>query len=50
MAIDKTRMDQLLKDYKHPEEIIGENGLPQTTNQGRCGAGAGSRDERASGL
>src|SRR5215472_18596099 len=27
MAIDKTRIDQLLKDYKHPEEIIGENGL-----------------------
>ena len=27
MAIDKTLIDQLLKDYKRPEEIIGENGL-----------------------
>ena len=27
MAIDKTLIDQLLKDYKGPEEIIGENGL-----------------------
>ena len=27
MAIDKTVIDQLLKDYKRPEEIIGENGL-----------------------
>jgi putative transposase len=27
MAIDKTLIDQLLKDYKCPEEIIGENGL-----------------------
>jgi putative transposase len=23
----KTRIDQLLMDYKRPEEIIGENGL-----------------------
>jgi hypothetical protein len=27
MAIDKALIDQLLKDYKRPEEIIGENGL-----------------------
>src|SRR5499427_10242984 len=27
MAIDNTLIDQLLKDYKRPEEIIGENGL-----------------------
>src|ERR1700756_5143229 len=27
MAIDKTLIDQLLKDYKRPEQIIGENGL-----------------------
>ncbi len=27
MAIDMTLIDQLLKDYKRPEEIIGENGL-----------------------
>ncbi len=27
MAIDNTLIDLLLKDYKRPEEIIGENGL-----------------------
>src|ERR1700682_2456120 len=27
MAIDKTLIDQLLTDYKKPEDIIGENGL-----------------------
>ena len=27
MAIDKTLIDQLLADYKEPEDIIGENGL-----------------------
>ena len=27
MAIDKKLIDQLLSDYKKPEEIIGENGL-----------------------
>ena len=27
MAIDKSLIDRLLKDYKRPEEIIGENGL-----------------------
>src|SRR5258708_24368992 len=27
MAIDKTLIDQLLADYKKPEDIIGEKGL-----------------------
>ena len=27
MAIDKVLIDQLLADYKKPEDIIGENGL-----------------------
>src|SRR5438132_2422284 len=27
MAIDKKVIDQLLADYKKPEDIIGENGL-----------------------
>ena len=27
MAIDKKLIDQLLIDYKRPEDIIGENGL-----------------------
>src|SRR5216683_674303 len=29
MAIDKALIDQLLADYKKPEDIIGENGLRQ---------------------
>jgi putative transposase len=27
MAIDKKLIDQLLTDYKKPEDIIGDNGL-----------------------
>ena len=27
MAIDKKLIDQLLTEYKRPEDIIGENGL-----------------------
>ena len=27
MAIDKKLFDQLLTDYKKPEDVIGENGL-----------------------
>src|ERR1700757_2699764 len=27
MAIDKALVDQLLADYKKPEDIVGENGL-----------------------
>jgi putative transposase len=27
MAIDKKLIDQLLSDYKKPEDLIGENGL-----------------------
>ena len=27
MAIDKKLIDELLTDYKKPEDIIGENGL-----------------------
>ncbi len=27
MTIDKTILDQLIKDYEKPEDIIGENGL-----------------------
>jgi putative transposase len=29
MAIDRKLIDQLLSDYKRPEDIIGENGLPK---------------------
>lgn len=27
MAIDPNLIDQLLKDYKSPEDVLGENGL-----------------------
>jgi Asp-tRNA(Asn)/Glu-tRNA(Gln) amidotransferase B subunit len=34
MTIDNELIDNLLKDYKKPEDIIGENGLlKQLTNQ-----------------
>src|SRR6266705_2530275 len=33
MAIDKTLIDQLLADYKKPEDIIGENGLLKQITQ-----------------
>ena len=37
MAIDKKLIDQLLTDYKKPEDIIGENGLlKQLTKVSRC--------------
>jgi len=29
MALDNKLIDQLLADYKRPEDIIGENGLPK---------------------
>ncbi len=35
MAIDKTLIDQLLADYKKPEDIIGENELSQNGVEGR---------------
>ena len=27
MAVDQKLIDELLRDYKKPEDIIGENGL-----------------------
>jgi len=50
MAIDKKLIDQLLTDYKGPEDIIGENGLLKELTKAILGTSAGSRDERASGL
>jgi len=38
IAIDKTLIDQLLKDYKRPEEIIGKNGLLKQLTK-RCWSG-----------
>jgi hypothetical protein len=48
MAIDKKVIDQLLADYKKPEDIIGENGLLK--DQSHTGAGLGGRDDRSSWL
>jgi len=48
MAIDKKLIDQLLTDYKKPEDIIGENGgwpplrlcfLQRWGAEDSCGAG-----------
>jgi putative transposase len=46
MAIDKKLIDQLLTDYKKPQDIIGENGLLKQLTK----AVPESRDDRASGL
>jgi hypothetical protein len=35
MPIDNKLIDNLLKDYKTPEEILGEGGLAQATDQSR---------------
>jgi hypothetical protein len=40
MAIDKTLIDQLLADYKKPEDIIGENGLLKQLSAGFIGTDA----------
>ena len=42
MAIDKKLIDQLLSDYKKPEDIIGENGLLKGSDQSHPGAGSAS--------
>jgi len=42
MAIDTKLIDQLLADYKKPEEIIGEKRPPETTHQSHPRAGDAS--------
>jgi hypothetical protein len=37
MAIDKNLIDQLLTDYKKPEDIIGENGLLKELTKATAG-------------
>lgn len=49
MTIDIKLVDDLLKDYKKPEGLIGETGLC-AADQGAAGARAVDRDERTSGL
>ena len=47
MTIDNELIDNLLKDYKKPEDIIGENGLLKQTDKAAFGAGDGRGDDRA---
>jgi hypothetical protein len=46
MAADNKLIDQLLADYKKPEDIIGENSLLKQPTQDHVGTGG--RDDRAS--
>jgi hypothetical protein len=50
MAIDKKIIDQLLSDYKKPEDIIAGKRSAQRDNQSHSGASARGRDDRSSGL
>jgi hypothetical protein len=43
-------IDQLLADYKKPEDLIGQNGLLKQANQGDCRASFAGRDGPSSGL
>ena len=38
MAIDLKLIDELLKNYKKPEDIIGEGGLLKQLHEGGTGA------------
>jgi hypothetical protein len=50
MAIDKKLIDQLLSDYKKPEDIIGGKQTAPRADQSHSGASARGRDDRSSGL
>ena len=50
MAIDKKRIDQLLTDYKDPEDIMGEKGLLKEPTKTHPGTSLASRDDGPSGL
>ena len=50
MAIDKKLIDQLLTDYKKPEDIIGENGLLKELTKAILERALAGRDDRSSGL
>ena len=46
MTIDNDLIDNLLKDYKKPEDIIGENGLLKQLTKAVAGAGHSRRVDR----
>ena len=50
MTIDTKLIDQLLTNYKKPEDIIGENGLLKELTKANPGAGLSRRADRSSGL
>jgi len=50
MAIDKKPIDQLLTEYKKPEDIIGENDLLKERTRAILERALQGRDERSSGL
>ena len=35
MTIRRELIDELIKEYSHPQDILAEDGLLKTTNQGR---------------
>ena len=43
MTIKKEILDELIKDYRNPEDLLGENGLRGATNQTIIGEGDASR-------
>jgi hypothetical protein len=43
MTIDNELIDNLLKDYKKPADLIGENGLLKQPDKGVAGAGDGRK-------
>ena len=47
MTINNELIDDLLRDYKKPEDIIGEKWAVEAAHQSNPGACDASRDERA---
>ena len=50
MEIKKEVIDELMKDYKKPEDVIGENGPTEATDQGVAGAGDERRADASPGI
>ncbi len=50
MEIKKEVLDELIKDYKKPEDLIGETGLLKQLTKAADGAGHERRANPSSGL
>ena len=48
MKINDELVDELLKDYESPEQILGENGLLKQLTKASLAPGVACRDERPS--